>query len=391
MITILLLIYSLLPGLAKIMGNQLPFVLNIPILIILFLTNQKKVQWRSIDNYIWYFIIYAIFISFISLAFLPSQSLTLFMGIYMYLIPITGYFFAYLIDFDQMVKSIKVVALVHIAFGILIYPVTPYYPYIAGFAEIFRTGVFGERMCSVSGSLGFSSLMLICFATLFFNNKSIKDTILLILVTIGLVFAQQRGAWLGGVIILFLNFVEKIKTGHLKIKEMTIVRGLVMLILGGVLIGAGVFKIESLVERYENQFGKQAVDERQNQWDAGFENLVEYPLGVGVGQVGQVSRVAGWSVFKICADGDYPRIFSEIGILGLLFYLFLFVMAGLLFIYSKFNISAVKTGFFVFIGLSMQMIGSNVTEFFFVNFLYWMFIGYMFSNIRTENGRMIIS
>jgi hypothetical protein len=388
--TILFLLYSLLPGLSKIMGNQLPFILNIPILIALFLTNQKKISWRSIDNYILLFIIYGIFISFISLAFLPSDSVTLFMGIYMYLIPVCGYFFAYLIDFDEMVKTLKVVALAHVFFAILIYPLTPLYPYITGYAQIFRKGVFGERMCSVSGSLGFASLMLICFTTFFFNSKSIKDTIILLLVTVGLIFAQQRGAWLGGITVIFLDFLEKIKTGHLKIKQTTIVRGLVILVLGGILVGAGVFKVESLTERYKNQLGKEAVDERQSQWSAGIENMINFPLGTGVGQVGQVARVGGWSVFKACADGDYPRIFSETGVPGLLFYVFLFVTSGLLFLYSRLDIKAVKTGLFVFIGISMQMIGSNVTEFYFVNFLYWMFVGYMVSDIRTQKSKMII-
>ena len=123
----------------------------------------------------------------------------------------------------------------------------------------------------------------------------------------------------------------------------------------------------------------------------GFQNVINYPLGTGVGQVGQVARVGGWSVFKACADGDYPRIFSETGIPGGLFYVFLFITAGLLYIRSKFDNKAVKTGFFVFLGVSAQMIGSNVTEFYFVNFLYWMFIGYMFSDIRTENSKMYIS
>lgn len=389
--TVLLLLYSFLPGLAKIIGNQLPFVLNIPILIALFFVNQKKIQWRVVDNYVIAFISYAVFISFISLMFLPSQPLTLFMGIYMYLIPVVGYFFAYLIDFDELIKTLKIIALAHVGFAILIYPLTPLYPYIASFAEIFRKGVFGERMCSVSGSLGFASLTLICFTAFFFNNKTIKDTIILILTAIGLIFAQQRGAWLGGIIVLVLNFVEKFKTGHMRIKQMTLIRGLVIFILGAGLIGAGLFRVDSLTDRYQDQFGEQALNERQDQWDSGAENLMNFPLGTGVGQVGQVSRVGGWSYFKVCPDGDYPRIFSEIGFPGMLFYLFLFFMAGSLFFFSKLDINAVKTGLFVFIGISVQMIGSNVTEFYFANFLYWMFVGYMLSGTRTENSKIIFT
>jgi len=389
--TALLLTYSLLPGLVKITGFQPVFVLNIPILIVLFFVNQKKLQWRTIDNYTLFFLVYGIFISFISLIFLPSQPLTLFMGIYMYLIPVTGYFFAYLIDFDELIKSLKVIALVHVGFALLIFPLMPFYGAISGFAAKFRTGVFGERMCSVSGSLGFASLMLICFTAFFFTGKTVKDIIILVLSALGLIFAQQRGAWVGGIAVVLLNFVEKIKTGHFKVKQATLTRGFIIMVFGIVLLVSGVFKVETLTERYTDQFGEQAIDERQGQWEAGIKNFINFPLGTGVGQVGQVARVGGWSAFQVCADGDYPRIFSETGIPGLLYYLFLFIIAGLLFLRSKLDNKVVKTGLFVFIGISAQMIGSNVTEFYFANFLYWMFIGYMVSNIRTENSKMYIS
>lgn len=392
MITFLLLVYSLLPGLAKIIDNQAPMVLNVPILILLFLMNQKKIRWnRQVDRTMSIFIVYAIFISFISLIFLPSQPLTLFMGIYMYVLPITGYFFAYLIDFEKIVKAIKVIAIVHALFAIFIYPLTPFYPYITAFSTIFRTGVFGERMTSVSGSLGFASLMLISFTVMFFNNKSTKDLFILILTAVGLIFAQQRGAWLGGIIVLVVNFIDKIKTGRLKIKNSALNRGILLGLLGIILIASGVFNVTSLVDRYEDQFGGQAVGERTDQWNGGINNMLNYPFGTGVGQVGQVARVGGWSVFEACADGDYPRVFSEVGIPGLLFYLFLFGMAALIFIYSSFPNIAAKTGFFVFMGISAQMIGSNVTEFYFVSFLYWMFIGYMFSDIKSDNGKMRFS
>lgn len=387
----LLLTYSLLPGLGKIIGNQMPMVLNVPLLFILFYRNQKKIKWRTIDKFVLAFVIYAVFISLISLIFLPSNTIALFMGIYMYVIPICGYFFAYLIDFEELVKALKIIAVVHVLFGILIYPLNPIYPYIAGFAELFRTGVFGERMTTVSGSLGLAALMLICFTCFFFNTKTTKDIIILILSAIGLIFAQQRGAWLGAIVVLIVNVLERMKTGRLKIKESTIYRGFILLVFGGILIASGVFNVESLVDRYENQFGESAVDERQGQWIDGLNNVISYPLGTGVGQVGQVIRVSGGTTgFAPCADGDYPRVFSEVGVPGAIFYLFLFFMAGLLFFYSDFSNKAVKTGFFVFLGISMQMIGSNVTEFYFANFLYWMFVGYMLSGINIENGKISV-
>ncbi|MCD7973497.1 MAG: O-antigen ligase family protein [Candidatus Azobacteroides sp.] len=391
MTTFLLLLYSLLPGFAKLIGNQLPMIFNIPILIALFLTNQKKIKLRRIDNYVLAFIGYAIFISLISLFYLPSQPVTIFMGIYMYIIPILGYFFAYLLDFNEVIKALKVIAITHVLFAIFIYPLTPIYPYIAVFASLFRTGVFGERMTSVSGSLGLSSLMLICFACFFFNLKTIKDIIILLLTLIGLIFAQQRGAWLGAILILVVNGLELIKTGHFKIKSSTLSRGFLIFVFGIVLIASGVFKVESLIERYQDPFGEQAVGERQNQWEDGFDNLFRYPLGTGVGQVGQVARVGGWSAFKACPDGDYPRVFSETGTPGVLFYVLIFTLVAFIFFYSKFNNIAVKTGFFVFVGLSVQMIGSNVTEFYFVNFLYWLFVGYMLSDLKTRNSKLVIT
>jgi O-antigen ligase len=100
--------------------------------------------------------------------------------------------------------------------------------------------------------------------------------------------------------------------------------------------------------------------------------------------VGQIAaRYEINPLLKIVPDGDYLRIASELGIIGILFYIILF----LLLFFSFFNLNANKKRFILIsllVGYSFQMIGSNITEFYFTNFIYWIIIGYLFNDIQVH-------
>ena len=128
----------------------------------------------------------------------------------------------------------------------------------------------------------------------------------------------------------------------------------------------------------------EASSERDGQWISGIENFISYPLGTGVGQVGHVAvrYEEATSVYKGVPDGDYFRLLSEYGFVGGLFYLFIILSVFLSFIYIK----RIDKIFIVTLiaGNLIQMIGSNISEFYFTNFIYWIIFGYYFSFLNNN-------
>lgn len=116
------------------------------------------------------------------------------------------------------------------------------------------------------------------------------------------------------------------------------------------------------------------------------ENFVQNPLGVGVGQVGQVASryTSDENFYNIVPDGDYFRILSEYGIPSIFLYGYIIASLVIVLVFrredDKKNIALIA----IISGFLIQMIGSNISEFYFTNFLYWVLFGYYFKYL-TKN------
>jgi O-antigen ligase len=253
-------------------------------------------------------------------------------------------------------------------------------------------------MSSVSGSLGFSPLMLIGFNVLLvynFNPQSeyIKSNLLyLIIFLICLILSLQRSAWLGAIISVLLVLIRqilKLKFNFFKIflilLPLIFFFSVTILLLNSDLLD--VPQIDFFSERKESFTG--AADERSEMWASGFRNFINFPLGVGLGQIGLVPTfIDSKNYYSGVTDGDYIKILSETGFISILFFAFLFLSL----FYTLLNIHKISNRLFalllIIVGFSIQMIGTNISELYFVNYTYWLFLGSFFHSFRLSYAQI---
>ncbi|WP_009390831.1 O-antigen ligase [Capnocytophaga sp. oral taxon 329] len=369
---ILFLLYSFLPGIYKILGNQMIMLFSIPIVLILLYLTRKSYKPLKIDVVFIIFFCYVILQSILWMCSPWVNRIGILMGMYLNIFPMLGFFISRGIEFKVFKSIILNIVLIHCILGIILYPFFRIVDAGSPLVKSLTEGVAYGRMSGISGSLIFGNLIMIGFIMSFFTKK-----MFLPLITFCLLFNAQRSAWLAAAssILIYLLYLLK----NLRIKKILTytIFILVFVIIGISLISNYInFDIDFMLSRLDSVGN--ASSERQDQWVSGLKNFISYPLGTGVGQVGHVAaRFEGASsIYNIVPDGDYFRILSEYGMIGGLFYMFVILSVFLSFIFikkmDKIVVLALITGYLI------QMVGSNISEFYFTNFVYWFIFGYYF-------------
>lgn len=392
-----LLLYSILPAFAKISEMSLFYAFYIPLLGILYWTYHKQqlLLYKADIPFLLMFSITVIYIP-ISISILHTASFTsVFFSMIMFLLPMTGYFFSRLITINIFSKSVIFVGLIHAILGILMYGFIQFPTSIEGSIRLIKDGTMAFRMSSVSGSLGLGSLMLasLPFAlTILLKKKNRVNIISTLLLFIALIFTMQRSAWLGASLYFLLVFIYiNINKNSVRSKKNIYLFVFVLFVIGiSISHYIDLHTLKFIISRIGSLsgVGENPITERSSMWIAGIENFLQVPSGIGLGTSGQAARVSGFiSNYHGVPDGDYFRILSELGIGALFFYSYLF--ASILIYFFKLQNMRIDrfSVYLVVVGLSINMIGSDTTEFYFVNFLYWSSLGYLFKkNIKKENN-----
>lgn len=376
----LLLLYSLLPGLSKVVEIQGLLVINIIIIAYLFYSKRKIIRKYQIDIFLLFFLCYIIIQTMIVFINPEVNKTGLIMGFYLNVIPILGYFISKSIPFDVYVRILLKIIIVHCIIGIILYPAFGITDRSLFVVDKLLDGVAFGRMSSVSGSLPFGNLMMIGFILSFIYDKRYLPLILFCLV-----FSGQRSAWVGAFIFVLIYFFSQFK----QVKILNIVRVFLVTILFLIIAYFIVDKVLNIdLEFIYSRFAEldQASTGRTSLWYNGLLNFRDYPLGVGVGQVGQVASRFEDAVtgFRLVPDGDYFRILSEYGFVGGAFYIVLIFLFCVLLLFNQFSEKSNLAILGLLAGNLFQMIGSNISEFYFSNFLYWMCIGYFFNLARQK-------
>jgi hypothetical protein len=304
------------------------------------------------------------------------------MGIFMYIIPFVGFFYSRALNFEVFIENMMNIVAIHGVLGILLYPAFGLGGYFENIYLVLKEGTMFGRMSSVSGSLGFANLMFVGFVLAYHSKKT---KLYLVLITICLVLSLQRSAWLAALFAVVVSTIVNFKSiSYKKVITFSTFVGLLIVVL--IQLGSNE-DFDILFSRF-SEFGKEAASERSTQWVGGIKNFIAFPQGAGVGQVGQISaRYDNNPLLNLVPDGDFIRVISEIGIPGLLFYLFVLIFLC----YSLTTLTSYDTKKIIIVslivGYSLQMVGSNITEFYFTNFIYWIFIGYFFNLIRI--GKLV--
>lgn len=380
---VLIALYSLLPGIYKVLDNQLMMLGSIPIVLYLLYKTRKQYVIYKKDLIFIFLFIYILLQSLLWVGFLPVNDMGLAMGLFLNVFPMLGFFISRGVDFDFFSEALIKVVIIHCIIGILLYPFFGIYQLLpADIVSSLSEGILYGRMTSVSGSLGFSSLMLMGFVLSFFINKKYLP-----LIVFCLVFNAQRSAWVAAFFAMCIHFFFLSKRFELKKVFGYIFLISIFVLLGGYFVVQYIdFDIDFLLSRFQTVNFDEASSERSNQWENGIDNFMQNPLGVGVGQVGQVAAryTTDENLYHIVSDGDYFRILSEYGIFSIFLYGYIILLLIKVFIFHRVADEKVVALIAIICGFLVQMIGSNISEFYFTNFLYWMFFGYYFKYL-TKN------
>ncbi len=369
-----LLLYSLLPGIYKILGNQLLMLGCLPIIVYMLYRWRSEIRIYKIDTI---FLLLIIYLGLQSVAWMlfPNVNKTgIAMGIFMDIIPMAGYVLAKGMDFKYFAQVLIRVIFVHCIIGIILYPPFRITSASNPIVNTLVEGVAFGRMASVSGSLGFGNLLMTGFILSFFFARRYLPLML-----ICLIFSAQRSAWVGGFFVLIVYVLGLLKNFKLA-KVFSFILVAIVLVLGIFWFVDSILGIDLgfITSRFSEL--TTAGSERDFLWKAGIDNFKSYPLGVGVGQVGQIaSRADGAeSAFALVPDGDYFRVLSEFGIVGGLYYAITLFFFFLILLFVKLTTISQQAIVALMGGNLIQMIGSNVSEFYFTNFIYWIVFGYFF-------------
>lgn len=371
----LFLLYSFLPGIYKIMGNQLLLLLNISVIVVLFFRYATKLRLFICDKFFLLYLTYIVLQTLVwSVMPFPNKT-ALFTGVYLSILPMVGFFLSRFISFYDFVRIVMIVSFFHGVVGILQYPLFGFSIFPSSFSELLLDGVMAGRMSSVSGSLGFGCMLTTAAMCAFY----LKKRTLLFFFLICIVFSLQRSAWLATVtgVLLYIVYEMRKRGAHGMFKYLGIIIFIVIVLI--FFVGSFSSDLNLLIDKFDS-IGS-AIEERDGLWLAGIENFKSFPLGTGVGQVGQVARFES-SSFMSVPDGDYFRILSEFGVVAVFFYLLLFFSILFLVIRHSLLSREELCVLSIVIGFSIQMIGSNITEFYYNNFIYWISIGYFFLLIK---------
>lgn len=372
----LLLTYSLLPGVYKIIDNQLFMLFSLPIIIYLLCKHWKKKILFRLDVFFLFFIFYIAALCIVQYFSPNTNRIGIFMGLFLDVIPMSGFLFSRLIHFENFIRLIVPVGFIHLIIGVVLYPMFGIVDLLGETGKILTEGVAFGRMASVSGSLGFASLMFMTsIGALYYRKKYF------IFLLFGVICAAQRSGWLACIYGMLLFCYVNMKKGDSRYVRYLILGIFLFIMLLSYLISTTGFDISFFLQRFEDLHS--ATDERNEQWIAGWSNFVKMPIGAGSGQIGQVATRYAEGAYNTVPDGDYFRVLSEYGIVGGLFYIVILFLYGVTLFTIKKSISLKRCCILsIFGGLCIQMIGSNITEFFFTNFLYWTFVGYLFVELN---------
>lgn len=373
----LLLLYSLLPGFSKVFNSDLFMLMYVP--LILYWLVKYKLHFFSMDIPFILFFVFVFLYSLIICVDYKTNKTSIFLGFGLDFVPMLGFFAFRGRNLRFLFKSIVLIVFIHSIIGIYLYPMFRLANFSSPIIKALVDGVAFGRMASVSGSLGFGNLVLIGFVIAFYFNKKMACFFIL-----PLIFSAQRSAWMGGLITVALYMFFLFKRGKiLSIYKFIFVITLAFIVLFFIIQRFVDFDFSFILSRFENLFNgaSENGNVRMKLWQNGIDNFLSNPMGTGIGQVGQVGTRYAASVYKVCPDGDYFRMLSEYGINFLIFFeivVFLFMILPFVLCEDKTQQCLYTISFVT----AVQLIGSNVTEFYFDNFLFWLFLGQNFYYAR---------
>jgi len=284
---------------------------------------------------------------------------------------------------DSILKKIILSNAIIISGGLILYFLSP--GFFINFLHQFAGPNFSltyyklyPRLTSIfanATSAGTVSAVSIPLIFMFYNKYKFNFIYflgLLSLFLLGVFLSMQRSAWVASVFALIISYIifmlyqeKKIKTNVKLLFFVVIVVIIIFLIplkQGNVMSFA--------LERFYSIFNTDVT----NRWRYGIRIFEQYPFGIGVGRASHTAIQFG---FKGVADGNYFRILSELGILGILSFLLLS---------TESLINSFKYNPYLFAAICVyliQAVASNIIDFAYTGSIFWFIIGYS-NNLKVN-------
>jgi hypothetical protein len=194
---------------------------------------------------------------------------------------------------------------------------------------------------------------------------------LALLFALTIFLAQQRGAYVSGVIAFaFLLYRSKLSalqfTAAVGGTIVAVFVGLNSLGLDTDLL-AGIFSNRIV----DDLFMGDPLGERRASYGKGLSFLTEHPFGLGLGATTSAAQDSGAHVNGQVVDAYYMRVASDLGVQGLVLFLVVLAVAAL-----QSLCHSVILGIAVLVAIySLQSIGTNVLDTFFVSHAFWLLLG----------------
>lgn len=389
----LLLLYSLSPGLAKLSGVDAFFGVGLLLLmayLALLPTTRPAggAMTTAVRFAIFFFVAYGLVLGVSLWLAGVADPRALLVGSLGFLVPLFALAAAGPERAGLLLRDLPGVALVHAVLALVLYP--PWRPDIAALQRIGDTlleGTMAFRLSSVSGSLALSTVMTVAFALSLQRHMSCPPgsagsrrawTAALLFLCCGFL-SLQRAAWIALGLVWLVAMLGAMSPRRRSVLSL-LVAACVPAVAAVLLVELPADALEILVERFGTLTGGGeigVVAERADQWLNALYNLRKLPTGHGTGQIGQPVRETGPLTGGLPVyDGDYFRIVSEYGAFGLA--LVLLIAAGTL----RALMRLVPLGRHprpeghailpaALLGIALQGIGTNVTELYFANAVFW--------------------
>jgi O-antigen ligase len=325
------------------------------------------------------------------------------LGLRLSYIPMLFYFTARLIpsaEFKERIKYwLNTIVLWFTCFtfvGLIIYY---FFPDFEDFISSYIGANNGEYFIKRFNSIFYSPTvngMFCCMSSLFYlihgiNKPTFKTSILMSINFWGLLLTVSRGGIIAFLLLLIISlfFYKKWKNSLLILTTLITVFFITLNSVGLTLNNfSWIFQSTSETFKLEEKVSRVQL------WKQTFRDLTERPFGYGIGK-------SGWIAYRflkdnkneesayMATDGWYLKLANETGLIGLISFIFLFV---LIFYRFQKHLKTSEDIFFIytlFIAVVIINIVSNVLDYFLFNLLFWFLIGIVENyNTREQEKAM---
>ena len=226
---------------------------------------------------------------------------------------------------------------------------------------LFFQSLFGLTATGVLGFVGF-----LISSHIIFTSNARKGKIALVICLVATILTFRRSSlFVLALSILLMHFIGYFRYGFIKRRYLVIEAFF--------LYGVYIYVAENYGDFFANLIERgamisEAFNERSGTWNFAFDygNLI---IGDGLGTFGH--KAIGYSKVLI-PDGNYFKIFAEIGTIGT-FLFFLIIVRSLVLGFKSFRNKYLELG--IVFGLSLIAIGSNVFSYQSITPIFWYTIG----------------